>query len=111
MEPARHTAAASTPIDRIVFVIARLLHVALWPDRWGPHPFPMESHLLKHRRKQDVASPRDVHQEPVNLNPAHPHFRDAPVLLSSGSTTNYQLTQQLLRKGAEILNRILDLRI
>jgi hypothetical protein len=38
MEPARHTVAASTAIDRIALVIRRLLQNALWPDRPGATP-------------------------------------------------------------------------
>jgi hypothetical protein len=37
MEPAKHIAAASTAIDRIVFVIAKLLQNALWPNRHLNH--------------------------------------------------------------------------
>jgi hypothetical protein len=57
MEPAKHIAAASTAIDRIVFVIAKLLQNALWPNRHLNH---QDIHLFQHRLRPKVARPCDI---------------------------------------------------
>jgi hypothetical protein len=67
MEPARHTVAASTAIDRIVLVIAKLLQKSIMARSLGATPIhSLEPYLLKHRLQQEVALPGDAHQEPFN---------------------------------------------
>ena len=54
MEPARHTVAVSATIERIVFVIARLLKISM-PERRGSRLLIGLSYILKPRQRERVA--------------------------------------------------------